>query len=226
MMVRGTFSESTIMKLPFNVLALVILVSLTSCNGQGEPEGEEETHEEEHSNLIRLDPGAIKAANIRIEEVTLKSLKNSLQAPGDVHFNDNKLAHVGSRVSGRIVEVQVNLGDKVQEGDSLAIIDSTELGTAQSEYLKAKANFLAQEKSYVRAKKLLEGKAISLLKSGRRDQHEAERDEKGANAHQTTDQRGDGEAASQRQHQGRGKLDRADDVAGELLTAQRVEPEE
>lgn len=171
MMVRGTFSESTIMKLPFNVLALVILVSLTSCNGQGEPEGEEETHEEEHSNLIRLDPGAIKAANIRIEEVTLKSLKNSLQAPGDVHFNDNKLAHVGSRVSGRIVEVQVNLGDKVQEGDSLAIIDSTELGTAQSEYLKAKANFLAQEKSYVRAKKLLEGKAISL---GEYQEREAE----------------------------------------------------
>jgi cobalt-zinc-cadmium efflux system membrane fusion protein len=82
--------------------------------------------------------------------------------PGNVQFNENKLAHVGSRVPGRVVEVRANLGDKVKQGDSLAIIDSTELGTAQSEYLKAKANFLAQEKAYERAKKLLEGKAISL----------------------------------------------------------------
>ena len=82
--------------------------------------------------------------------------------PGKVQFNENKLAHVGSRVSGRIVEVIANLGDRVKEGDSLGVIDSTELGTAQSEYLKAKANLQAQEKSYARAKKLLEGKAISL----------------------------------------------------------------
>jgi cobalt-zinc-cadmium efflux system membrane fusion protein len=138
----------------------VFLVSFSSCGEGEEANHEEETHEKKDANLVQLK--STETANIKIEEVSLRSLENVLQVPGNVQFNENKLAHVGSRVPGRVVEVRANLGDKVKQGDSLAIIDSTELGTAQSEYLKAKANFLAQEKAYERAKKLLEGKAISL----------------------------------------------------------------
>jgi cobalt-zinc-cadmium efflux system membrane fusion protein len=142
------------------VMVLVFLVSFSSCGKGEEANHEEETHEKKDTNLVQLK--STETANIKIEEVSLRSLENVLQVPGNVQFNENKLAHVGSRVPGRVVEVRANLGDKVKQGDSLAIIDSTELGTAQSEYLKAKANFLAQEKAYERAKKLLEGKAISL----------------------------------------------------------------
>ena len=161
-MSRKTFLKLTMKKVLLSILVSVLLISFISCDRKGEAGNEMEANEDKPSNLIQLDPKSIQAANLKIEEVSLKSLKNILQAPGSVKFNENKLAHVGSRVPGRIVEVSANLGDKVKEGDSLAIIDSTELGTAQSEYLKAKANFLAQEKSYERAKKLLEGKAISL----------------------------------------------------------------
>jgi cobalt-zinc-cadmium efflux system membrane fusion protein len=140
----------------------MFLIPFTSCRKEGESDHEKEMHDDTSSNLIQLNSKSIEAANLEIEEVSLRSLKNILQVPGKVRFNENKLAHVGSRVPGKIDEVVVNLGEKVKEGDSLAVIDSTELGTAQSEYLKAKANLLAEEKSYQRAKKLLEGKAISL----------------------------------------------------------------
>src|SRR3990172_8947305 len=155
-MSRKTFLKLTMKKLLLSLLVSVFLISFTSCDREGEAGNEMEANEDKPSKLIKLDPKSIQAANLKIEEVSLKSLKNILQAPGSVKFNENKLAHVGSRVPGRIVEVSANLGDKVKEGDSLVIIDSTELGTAQSQYLKAK------EKSYERAKKLLEGKAISL----------------------------------------------------------------
>ncbi|MCI0453836.1 MAG: efflux RND transporter periplasmic adaptor subunit [Candidatus Dadabacteria bacterium] len=150
-------------------LVSILLVPFTSCGKEGEPDDEKEMHHDTTSNLIQLNSKSIEAANLEIEEVSLRSLKNILQVPGKVQFNENRLAHVGSRVPGRIVEVRANLGDNVKEGDSLAIIDSTELGTAQSEYLKAKANLLAQEKSYQRAKRLLEGKAISLGEYQRRE---------------------------------------------------------
>jgi cobalt-zinc-cadmium efflux system membrane fusion protein len=145
-----------------SIFVSITLLIFTSCGNDGEAVIDKEIHEKTHSNLIQLDIRSIEAANLKIEEVSLKSLKNIIQVPGKVQFNENKLAHVGSRVSGRIIEVKGNLGDQVRKGEILAIIDSTELGSSQSEYLKAKANFHAHEKSYQRAKKLLEGKAISL----------------------------------------------------------------
>jgi len=141
-MSRKTFLKLTMKKLLLSLLVSVLLISFTSCDREGEAGNEMEANEDKPSNLIQLDPKSIQAANLKIEEVSLKSLKNILQVPGKVQFNENKLAHVGSRVPGRVVEVRANLGDKAKEGDSLAVIDSTELGTAQSEYLKAKANFL------------------------------------------------------------------------------------
>lgn len=144
------------------ILVSMFLVPFASCGKEGEFDDEKEMHDDTPSNLIQLNSKSIGAANLEIEEVSLRSLKNILQVPGKVQFNENKLAHVGSRVPGKIDEVIANLGEKVKEGDRFAVIDSTELGTAQSEYLKAKANLHAQEKSYQRAKKLLDGKAISL----------------------------------------------------------------
>jgi len=160
-MARRMFLKTKIKKAFLGVFVSVFLISFISC-GKEEVHDEKEAHENLRSDLIQLGPKSIGAANLETQQVSLRSLKNVLEVPGKVEFNENKLAHVGSRVAGRIVEVMANLGDKVKEDDNLAIIDSTELGTAQSEYLKAKANLIAQEKSYQRAKKLLEGKAISL----------------------------------------------------------------
>ncbi|MGH7889928.1 MAG: efflux RND transporter periplasmic adaptor subunit, partial [Thermodesulfobacteriota bacterium] len=159
-MVRKTLLRPIMKKALLGVMVLVFLVSFSSCGKEEEANHEEETHEKKDTNLVQLK--SPETANLKVEVASLRSLESIIQVPGKVQFNENKLSHVGSRVPGRIVEVRVNLGDKVKAGDGLAVIDSTELGMAQSEYLKAKANLLAEEKSYQRAKKLLEGKAISL----------------------------------------------------------------
>jgi cobalt-zinc-cadmium efflux system membrane fusion protein len=159
-MTGKTFLTLRTKKALLSMLVSVFLISFASCNKEEETGNGNEANEKTPTNIIQLK--SMEEANLEIEEVSLRSLKSILQAPGEVQFNENKLAHVGSRVPGRIVDVIANLGDQVKEGDSLGVIDSTELGTAQSEYLKAKANLQAQEKSYARAKKLLEGKAISL----------------------------------------------------------------
>ena len=149
-------------KVVLSILLSVFLIPLASCDKEGEANNEKYANEKTPSNLIQLNLESIDAANFKVEEVSIRSLQSILKVPGKVQFNENKLAHVGTRVPGRIVEVRANLGDKAKEGDTLAVIDSMELGAAQSAYLKAKANFSAQAKSYKRAKNLLEGKAISL----------------------------------------------------------------
>ena len=109
--------KTAVNKVFLSILVSITLLIFTSCGNDGEAVTDKEVHEETHSNLIQLDIRSIEAANLKIEEVSLESLKNIIQVPGKVQFNENKLAHVGSRVSGRIVTVKGNLGDKVKEGD-------------------------------------------------------------------------------------------------------------
>jgi cobalt-zinc-cadmium efflux system membrane fusion protein len=68
-----------------------------------------------------------------------------------------------------VVEVSANLGDQVNQGETLAVIDSTELGASQSEYLQARAKQVVAEQAYERAKRLLEGKVISAGELQRRE---------------------------------------------------------
>lgn len=77
----------------------------------------------------------------------IKSLK---QLPGEIALNEDRLSHVVPRVPGVVLESRKNLGDKVTEGEILAIIDSRELGEARSRYLVA----LEREKLAKKAKRL------------------------------------------------------------------------
>ncbi len=55
--------------------------------------------------------------------------------PGEIAINTNKMAHIVPRVPGIVREVKVKLGDLVQNGDILAVIDSRDLADARAAYL-------------------------------------------------------------------------------------------
>jgi hypothetical protein len=72
-----------------SALVLAFLISFTSCGGEGDTEKEEEEmHDETSSNLVQLK--SPEAANIQIEEVSLRSLKSVLKAPGK--FSSTKIS--------------------------------------------------------------------------------------------------------------------------------------
>lgn len=48
------------------------------------------------------------------------------------------MAHIGSYLSGRAVEIKVKLGSMVEAGDELVVVESPELGEAQSDFLLKK----------------------------------------------------------------------------------------
>ncbi len=138
--------------------------------GHGDSHAEEAGHhEDERPGLIVLSPEAIEHAGIKTETVSLRPVNVEYSFTGKVSVNETKLAHVGPRIPGRAVEVFANAGDYVKKGQWLAIIDSPELGEAQSQYLKAKTAFEIAEKSFERAKIVLEGKVISTGEFQRRE---------------------------------------------------------
>lgn len=161
------------------LLILFAVAFLLGCGKTEEPKQEaghgtdkhteEKGHQDEHTGVITLSPEAIENAGIKTEEISLRPISVEYAFTGKVSVNETRLAHVGPRIPGRAVEVFANPGDYVKKGRPLAIIDSPELGEAQSQYLKAKTAFEIAEKSFERAKIVLEGKVISTGEFQRRE---------------------------------------------------------
>jgi cobalt-zinc-cadmium efflux system membrane fusion protein len=97
---------------------------------------DDEHAESEHANEVTLTPAAIERYGIRTEVATTRVLRPTITAPARVGFNTEAMAHVGSRLRGRVAELKVRVGDVVKAGDELAIIESPELGEAQADYLQ------------------------------------------------------------------------------------------
>ena len=163
----------------FFLISIAVILLSAGCERAGQEgqkavspaEGQQGQTQEagENPELITLKPEAVEQAGIKTERVSLRSLRGEQVFSGKVSVNETRLAHVGSRISGRAVAVSANPGDNVEKGQSLAIIDSPDIGEAQSQYLKAATNLGVAEKSYERAKMLLEGKVVSTGEFQRRE---------------------------------------------------------
>src|SRR5947207_1611396 len=68
---------------------------------------------------IELSSDAKKLAGIEIGAAEEKLLSFSVKTTGEVTANANLLTHVTTPVTGRVTEVLVNIGDRIQDGNPL-----------------------------------------------------------------------------------------------------------
>lgn len=101
----------------------------------GHHDEDEESHDE-HSDEVTLTEDAIRRSGIRVERAEKKVLVGNFVAPARVSFNLERMAHVGTPISGRVAQIKVRLGDTVKQDDVLMVIDSPDLGEAQSDFLQ------------------------------------------------------------------------------------------
>ncbi len=112
--------------------------------------------EDGHSDEVTLTPEAIERHGIRVEAASRRVLVATTLAPAQVHFNSEGIAHVGIPVQGRVAELLVRLGDEVVKGDPLLVVESTELGESQSDYLQKRSATANAEPAVDLAKNSLE----------------------------------------------------------------------
>lgn len=147
--------------------------------GHAEGDGHDHGHggEEGHSDEVKLTADAIGRYGIKDEQAQMWVLKPTVVTPARVAFNTEAMAHVGSPLRGRAVEVKVRLGDAVKAGQELVIIESPELGEAQADYLQKKTAVITagpavdlSKIAWERAKGLYEqSQGISLTEVQRRE---------------------------------------------------------
>ncbi len=85
---------------------------------------------------VALPDGALERYGIDVAPVRAIALTPTLPAPGHLAFPEGAVARVGSAVAGRVVELRVRSGADVVAGEAVLVVESPELGEAQSDYLQ------------------------------------------------------------------------------------------
>ncbi len=151
------------------LLSLALVLPLTTgCGSEPEAPVEEtgENHEGEAGEghvegVVELSPEKLANAGITTAPVEEKILAPELETTGKVDYEQERLAHVSPRIAGRVQRVQAALGDSVEAGQTLATIDSVELGMAKAAFVSAKAMEALARENYERETKLYEDRISS-----------------------------------------------------------------
>ena len=100
--------------------------------------GDEGGGNDEGPGTIRINPDVVNNLGVRTTKVSRKPLHFEISTVGYVAFDEDKLAHVHSRIEGWIENLYVKaVGDKVEKGQALYSIYSPSLVNAQEELLLA-----------------------------------------------------------------------------------------
>lgn len=110
----------------------------------------------ERSTIRFASPSVATRAGLETAEVSRAPLRRMLSAPAELCYDATHHAVLASRAPGNVVAVRKQLGDRVETGDVLLVVDSSALGTAKSELLQASARVDLWEKNHAREKQLLE----------------------------------------------------------------------
>lgn len=110
----------------------------------------------DESPTIRMSADQMAEQDIAIAKVAGGMLMRHLTVLGTIVTAANRVARVPARVVGTVAEMRKQLGDKVEAGEVVAVLDSREVADAKSEYLTAVVNLELQRTNYERARALWE----------------------------------------------------------------------
>ncbi|MCZ2153212.1 MAG: efflux RND transporter periplasmic adaptor subunit [Bryobacterales bacterium] len=101
---------------------------------QGEPQ---EWTYSQIEGKVQLGDDAVKSTGIEIRTVGPRQMVTTLEVPGEIKPDANRVTRVVPRLSGVVTEVLKQVGDSVREGELLAVLSSRELADAKSTYLES-----------------------------------------------------------------------------------------
>lgn len=127
-------------------------------HGHGHEHGE---HDE--GGAVVLSEKATREAGIKIVEAGPGELEETLTLPGEIGLNADKVAHIVPRVSGIVRRVEKSLGDEVQAGEVMAVLESRELAEAKADYLAARQRLALAEANLKSAQELHQKKIMPDL---------------------------------------------------------------
>lgn len=123
----------------------------------GEAPGAHEGEEGE----FEVSPENIKLAEITLAKATTGMIRGYVDLAGEVGFNEDRLVHITPRFPGIVKEARFKVGDYVNAGDVVAVIESNESMTHYS--LKAPISGRVIEKHILPGEHVSESESVYML---------------------------------------------------------------
>ncbi|NOT18768.1 MAG: efflux RND transporter periplasmic adaptor subunit [Sideroxydans sp.] len=164
--------------IPIKKIAVAVTLSLllSSCGASKTPEAAKEstdskeqpakatsakkTAEPKSDGKINLSAEELQQSNITVTKIQLEQVADQLILSANITANQDRIAFVAPRVEGKLIKVTANLGDQVKTGQSLAVIDSIQMGEARAEYRHAQSELKLAEANFQRTDKLYKDEVV------------------------------------------------------------------
>ncbi|MCC7136233.1 MAG: efflux RND transporter periplasmic adaptor subunit [Nitrosomonas sp.] len=147
---------------------IFLILLVTGCQ-QSSPETEHDKTAKEPSGHGEVVIKEEMARRIKIGEPFVTNIADQLNVPGQVKVHEQRMVRVGASITGRIIEIYVQLGDSVEAGEKLARIASPELTQAQLSFMRANSLATLADQAAKRAKLLFASDVISAAELQRRE---------------------------------------------------------
>lgn len=125
------------------------------------PHEDDEDHE--HEMFVALNQQQIEDAGITLRAAGPGQLQQIINSPGKIVLNSKKLVHVVPSVAGTVKETTKNVGDSVNMGELLAVLESHELAEAKSAFLDSVKKEQQASNNLEREKNLFEKRISSEI---------------------------------------------------------------
>ena len=117
----------------FFMITLSLLI--VSCKNEVKPT--EEEHESHEENVVELTDQQLNTIGIKLGRVEQRQLSGTINATGTLKLSPQDRAEVTSLVAGITKRILVKEGQNVRQGESVALVENTEIVALQKDYLVA-----------------------------------------------------------------------------------------
>ncbi|SDW51292.1 membrane fusion protein, cobalt-zinc-cadmium efflux system [Hydrobacter penzbergensis] len=138
------------------LIAIIVMAAIfTSCkNSTVSAKKEVEKKEAEKPDIIELSEAQMKAVDIELGTIEMKNLNSVVKSSGQLEVPPQNKASVNSLVPGIIKKILVLEGNYIHQGQTLAVLENTDIVRLQQDYLTLKKEFVYTQQEYQRQKEL------------------------------------------------------------------------
>ncbi len=139
-------------------LAAMVFWPATSVAPQAPVASVKAPEEEEEEGVLVLNEQQIQAAGIQLAKAQPRQISTLLSLPGEVRFDEDRTSHIVPRATGVVESVKVNLGQKVKQGELLAVIASQQISDQRSELAASQRRVELARTTFQRERQLWQDK--------------------------------------------------------------------
>lgn len=133
------------MKQYIYLLAITVLCSCSNSSSQ-----EEASEEEAQTDIVELSQEQIETIGVTFGPIENRQMAGSILASGTLRLAPQNRADVTTLIPGIAKQILVKAGDRVHAGQTLALVENTEIVAMQKEYLVARQQALLAQSAYQR----------------------------------------------------------------------------